>query len=157
MPRFTHIVFTLAVIYFCLGVGTPLYGTQENDPKITRKQLKQAAYGSLMRLNRAIEKNGFYKAIVALNVWRSNAIDAGIFDQAKYDAFKKQIYEKSIENSLKCIDMSLENQNFTDAKICLHAWKLRSQALGTFNQEYYDQMKDRLASAVSDQTKTNKE
>ena len=157
MPRFAHRVFVLAVIFFCLGVGTPLYGTQENDTKITRKQLKQAAYGSLMRLNRAIEKNGFYRASVALNVWRSNAIDAGIFDQAKYDAFKKQIYEKSIENSLKCIDTSLENQNFTDARICLHAWKLRSQALGTFNQEYYDQMKDRLASAVSDQTKTNKE
>ena len=157
MPRFAYKVIVLAVTLFCLDVCTPLYGAEESDTKIIRKQLKQAAYGSLMRLNRAIEKNGFYRASVALNVWRSNAIDAGMFDQTKYDAFKKQIYEKSIENSLKCIDTSLENQNFTDAKICLHAWKLRTQALGTFNQEYYDQIKERLASAVSDQTKTNKE
>ena len=157
MPRFAHRMIVLAVVLFCLDAGAPLYGTEESDTITTRKQLKQAAYGSLMRLNRAIEKNGFYRATVALNVWRSNAIDAGTFDQAKYDAFKKQIYEKSIENSLKCIETSLENQNYTDAKICLHAWKLRTQAIGTFNQEYYDQIKDRLANPVSDQTQPNKE
>ena len=140
----------LVVIFIGFGVEAPLYGTQESDTKITRKQLKKAAYNSLWRLNRAIEKYGFYSASVALNVWRSNAIDAGIFDQAQYDAFKKQIYEKSIENSLKCIETSLENQNYTDAKICLHAWKLRTQALGTFDQAYYDQIKDRLASPVSE-------
>ena len=135
MPRFAHRAFVLAVVLFCWNAGAPLYGTEENDTQLTRKELKKAAYNSLWRLNRAIEKYGFYRANVALNVWRSNAIDAGIFDQAKYDAFKKQIYEKSIENSLKCIETSLENQNYTDAKICLHAWKLRTQALGTFNQE----------------------
>jgi hypothetical protein len=150
-------VFILTVIYFGFGVGAPLYATQENDTKITRKQLKKAAYNSLWRLKRAIEKYGFYSATVALNVWRSNAIDAGIFDQAQYDAFKKQIYEKSIENSLKCFETSLENQNYTDAKICLHAWKLRTQTLGTFNQDYYDQMKDRLASTVNDPMSTNEE
>ena len=150
-------VFILAVIFSSLGVGLPLYATQENDDKITRKQLKTAAYNSLWRLKRAIEKYGFYSASVALNVWRSNAIDAGIFDQAQYDTFKKQIYEKSIENSLKCIETSLENQYYTDAKICLHAWKLRTQALGTFNQDYYNQIKDRLASPVSDQMSTEKE
>ncbi len=150
-------VFILAVLFISFGAGAPLYATQENGTKITPKQLKKAAYNSLWRLKRAIEKNGFYSASVTLNVWRSNAIDAGIFDQIQYDAFKKQIYEKSIENSLKCIETSLENQNYTDAKICLHAWKLRTQALGTFNQDYYDQMKDRLASPVSDQMSTNKE
>jgi hypothetical protein len=149
-------VFILTVIFFSFGDGAPLYATQENGTKITRKQLKKSAYNSLWRLKRAIEKNGFYSASVALNVWRSNAIDAGIFDQTQYDAFKKQIYEKSIENSLKCIETSLENQNYTDAKICLHAWKLRTQALGTFNQDYYDQMKDRLASPVRDPMGTDK-
>lgn len=150
-------VFILAVLFFNFGVGAPLYAIQENDTKITPKQLKKAAYNSLWRLKRAIEKYGFYSASVALNVWRSNAIDAGIFNQTQYDAFKKQIYEKSIENSLKCIETSLEKQNYTDAKICLHAWKLRTQALGTFNQDYYDQMKDRLASPVSDPMSTNRE
>ena len=150
-------VFILAIIFFSMGVGAPLYGTQENDTKITRKQLKKAAYNSLWRLKRAIEKSGFYNASVALNVWRSNAIDAGIFDQAQYDEFKKQIYEKSIENSLKCIELSLENQNYTDARICLHAWKLRTEALGTFNQDYYDLIKDRLASPISDPISSNEE
>jgi len=159
--RFDLRVFILAVIFFNFGVGVPLYATQEatqeNDTQITRKQLKIAAYNSLWRLKRAIEKYGFYSASVALNVWRSNAIDAGIFDQAQYDAFKKQIYENSIENSLKCIEISFENQNYNDARICLHAWKLRSQALDTFNQDYYDQIKDRLASPVNDQMGTDKE
>ena len=150
-------IFIQVVIFFSFGFNTPLYATQENDTQITRKQLKVAAYNSLWRLKRAIEKYGFYSASVALNVWRSNAIDAGIFDQAQYDAFKNQIYEKSIENSLKCIEKSLENQNYSDAKICLHTWKLRTQALGTFNPEYYDQMKERLASPVSDQMNTDKE
>jgi hypothetical protein len=129
----------------------------ENNQTITRKQLKRAAYNSLWRLQRAIEKHGFYSARVALNVWRSNAIDAGIFDQAKYDEFKKQIYQKSIENSLKCLETSILNENYNDAKICLHTWKLRSQELGTFDQGIYEQMDQRLKSSVRNQMDTPKD
>jgi hypothetical protein len=131
--------------------------TPEGTPTITRKQLKTAAYNSLWRLKKAIEKDGFYSARVALNVWRSNAVDAGLFDQAQYDEFRRQIYEKSIENSLNCFEASILNGNYKDAKICLHTWKLRTRALGTYNQEYYDQMKNRLESAVSQQIVTGKE
>jgi hypothetical protein len=131
--------------------------SQEGTPTITRKQLKTAAYNSLWRLKRAIEKDGFYSARVALNVWRSNAVDAGLFDQAQYDEFRRQIYEKSIENSLTCFEASILSGNYKDAKICLHTWKLRTQTLGTYNQEYYDQMKNRLESAVSQQIVTGKE
>jgi hypothetical protein len=141
------------VIFFGLCASA----ASENHHTITRKQLKKAAYNSLWRLQRAIEKHGFYSARVALNVWRSNAVDAGIFDQAKYDEFKKQIYQKSIENSLKCFEASILNESYNDAKICLHTWKLRSQELGTFDQGIYEQMKQRLASSISHQLDTPKD
>ena len=110
----------------------------------TPKQLKQAAYNSQWRLQRAIERDGFYSARVALNVWRSNAIDAGVFDQTKYDEFKKQIYEKSVQSNLDCFKVSLEKGNFTDAGICLYTWKSHAQELGTFDPATYEEMIMRL-------------
>lgn len=112
--------------------------------KVTSKQLKKAAYNSLWRLKRAVEKDGFYSARVALNVWRSNAIDAGLFNQSQYDEFKRQIYEKSVISNLKCFETSLVNENYTDARICLHTWKIHSEVLGTFDHAFYDEMKIRL-------------
>lgn len=106
----------------------------------TRKQLRKAAYDSQWRLQRAMERDGFYSARVALNVWRSNALDAGIFDQAKFDDFKKQIYEKSVQSNLNCFETSLEKGNFTDARICLYTWKNHAQELGTFEQKHYDDL-----------------
>jgi hypothetical protein len=122
---------------------------EENDTlKVTTKQLKRAASNSHWRLKKAIEKDGFYSARVALNVWRSNAIDAGLFDQSQYDEFKRQIYEKSVISNLNCFEMTIINENYTDARICLHTWKIHSEVLGTFDQAFYDEMKNRLKTAI---------
>lgn len=157
MHRLGITAFLLTSILLTSGINSNVDATQDEAPKITRKHLKTAAYNSLWRLKRAIEKDGFYSARVALNVWRSNAIDAGLFDQAQYAEFRRQIYEKSIENSLNCFEASILSANHKDAKICLYTWKLRTQALGTYNQEYYDQMNNRLESAVSQQIVTGEE
>jgi hypothetical protein len=116
--------------------------------QITEKQLKTAANNSLWRLKRTMEKDGYYSARVALNVWRSNAIDAGVFDQSQYDEYKKQIYEKSIHSNLQCYERSLQNENFTDARICLFTWKAHAEELGIFDQDRYERMKKKLKEAT---------
>lgn len=118
---------------------------QDTPPmQITEKQLKAAADNSLWRLKHIMEKEGYYSARVALNVWRSNAIDAGVFDPAEYDAYKKQIYEKSIQSNLRCYERSLQKNNLTDARICLFTWKAHAEELGVFDSERYKKMKEKL-------------
>ncbi len=114
------------------------------QPPITEKQLKSAANSSLWRLKYAIDKEGFYAARVALNVWRSNALDAGIFDQADYDEYKRKIYDKSIRSSLQCFEYAIQHGNLTDARICLHTWKAHSAEMGTFDPDLYEEMHKKL-------------
>lgn len=118
----------------------------QQSEKITRRQLKIAAANSLWRLKRAVERDGYYGARVALNVWRANAIEAGTFKQEQYDEYKKQIYEKSIQNSLDCFEYGLENESYTDAKRCLYTYKIRSEEIGTFDQPRYEEMNEKLKS-----------
>jgi hypothetical protein len=116
----------------------------QEPEKITRHQLKIAAANSLWRLKRAIERDGYYGARVTLNVWRSNAIEAGTFKQEEYDKYKKQIYAKSIQNSLQCFEAGIENENYSDAKICLYTYKVRSEEIGAFDKLRYEKMYERL-------------
>ena len=127
----------LAIPLCCAAQATP-------DIEASPKQLKQAAYSSLWRLKRAIERDGYYSARVALNIWRSNAIDAGIFDQKQYDDFKRQIYEKSIQSNLDCFEKALADGNTNDAEICLYTWKIHSEAIDVFDPVQYEEMKQRL-------------
>ena len=129
-----------------LLLANPIYCAAQSTPELdaSPKQLKKAAYSSLWRLQRAIERDGYYSARVALNVWRSNAIDAGIFDQKKYDDFRRQIYEKSIQSNLDCFEKALADGNTNDAEICLYTWKIHSEAIDVFDQSRYEEMKLRL-------------
>ena len=120
----------------------------EPQVQITEKQLKAAANNSLWRLKHSMDKDGFYSARVALNVWRSNAVDAGVFDQTEYDAYKKQIYEKSIRSNLQCYERSIQNKNMTDARICLFTWKAHTQELGVFDPDRYEKMEKKLKEAT---------
>ena len=134
-------------IVFSQLVGE-IQAQEEHQIQITDKHLKTAASNSLWRLKHSMEKDGYYSARVALNVWRSNAIDAGIFDQAEYDAYKNQIYEKSIQSNLKCYERSLQNENLNDARICLFTWKAHAQELGVFDPDRYKEMEKTLNSAA---------
>ncbi len=129
------------VIALMLPVKTFGETAQIEDDKARQKLLRRTADISLWRLKVVIERDGFNSARVALNIWRSNAKDAGSFDQNKFDEFKKQIYEKSVNSNLKCIEKCLMNENYTDAKICLYWWKTHSQVLDTFDPVKHDELK----------------
>ena len=82
---FSALLWAAALFFF---IGTPQAADPPRDqaspqPPITEKQLKSAANNSLWRLKYAIDKEGFYAARIALNIWRSNALDAGVFDQSR--------------------------------------------------------------------------
>ena len=115
--------------------------------KARKRELKREAALNLWRLKKSIEKDGFYAARVALNIWRSNAIDAGTFDQTQYDEFKKQLYEKSVMKTLECVEYLLEEKDFYNANMCLQTWKVHSQELGIFDQTKYDELIEKLSDA----------
>ena len=129
------------VIAFVLPVKAFGETEQVEDDKARQKLLRRTANISLWRLKVVIERDGFFSARAALNIWRSNAKDAGTFDQSKYDEFKKQIYEKSVNSNMKCIEKCMMNENYTDAEICLYWWKAHSQVLNTFDPVKHDELK----------------
>lgn len=125
---------------FLPGVVALVNAEEEQPIVVTKKQLKTAAYNSLWRLKRSIERDGYYSSRVALNVWHSNAIDAGIFKQEEYDQYKQQIFEKSIASNERCFERAVEALNYTDANKCLLTWKMHSEEIGQFEPDRYEQM-----------------
>jgi len=149
MIAFTKITNISAMLFLAIVFLMPLKaysetGQVEND-KARQKLLRRTANISLWRLKVVIERDGFNSARVALNIWRSNAKDAGTFDQIKFDEFKKQIYEKSVRSNLKCIEERIISENHTDAEKCLYWWKTHSKVLGTFDPVKYDELKKMIA------------
>ncbi len=117
------------------------------DQKSKQRMLKREAADALNRFKLRLEKEGFYSGRVALNVWRSTAIDAGTFDQELYNEYKKLLYEKSIMDSLKCYEEFILEENYHDANICLQTWRMHSKELGTYEQAEYEALKERLTEA----------
>ena len=142
LTKFTNIstIFFLAIVFLLPVKAYAETGQVEND-KARQKLLRRTANISLWRLKVVIERDGFNSARAALNIWRSNAKDAGSFDQNKFDEFKKKIYEKSVNSNLKCIEKRMMNENYTDAEICLYWWKTHSQVLDTFDPVKHDELK----------------
>ncbi len=130
------------LLIIALMLPVKAYGETEQveDDKARQKLLRKTANISLWRLKVVIERDGFNSARAALNIWRSNAKDAGTFDQSKFDEFKKQIYEKSVNSNMKCIEKCMMNENYTDAEICLYWWKTHSKVLDTFDIVEHDEL-----------------
>lgn len=120
---------------------------QNPDAKAKERMMKREAATSLYRLKRTLENEGFYSGRVALNVWRSAAMDAGTFDQEQYDEFKKQLYEKSVNDSLKCFEEFILEEDYYDANVCLQTWRMHSKELGTYDETQYEALKKKLADA----------
>ena len=117
------------------------------EEKARQKMLKIEAANAYWRLKHSLEKDAFYSGRIRLNVWRATAIEAGTFDQAQYDEIKKQLYEKSINDSMKCYEEFLREDSFHDANICLQTWRMHSKELGTYEKEKYEALKERLKQA----------
>lgn len=120
---------------------------QSPDEKAKQSMLKREAANSFWRLKRTLETEGFYASRVALNVWRSAAIDAGTFDQEQFNEFKKQLYEKSVNASLKCFEEFIVDEDYYNANVCLQTWRMHSKELGAYDEAQYEALKQKLTDA----------
>ncbi|MBW2412459.1 MAG: hypothetical protein JRF72_21880 [Deltaproteobacteria bacterium] len=117
---------------------------QTKEEKARQRMLDREAANALWRLKKALKEDGFYSGRVRLNVWRVAAIEAGKFDPDTYEAFKKQLYEKSVHDSLKCFEYFLEQNSRHDANMCLQTWKMHAQEIGIFDEPTYQALVKRL-------------
>lgn len=144
----------VAVLVALLIAMGGLAGAEEKTKEaLSSRELKKAAYDSLWRLKRAMERDGFYSSRVALNVWRSNAVDAGIFDAEEYAEFERQIYQKSIQHSIRCFEYAVEKARTLEARICLHTWKTHSEAVDEFDPERYENLQKKLSALIEETAK----
>ena len=120
------------------------------EEKARQKMLKLEAANAFWRLKNSLEKDAFYCTRIRLNVWRSAAMEAGTFDQAQYDEFKQQLYENSVNASMKCYEEFIFEENFYDANICLQTWRMHSKELGTYDKNQYEALKEGLKQAKAD-------
>ena len=119
---------------------------QARTEKDTQRVLKLEAANALWRLQHALKEEGFYSARVRLNVWRAATLDAGTFDPAKYEEYKKQIYEKSVNDSLKCFEYYIEQNSYPDASMCLQTWKMHASEIDQFDESTYQELVKQLDS-----------
>ncbi|QTA89514.1 hypothetical protein [Desulfonema magnum] len=111
------------------------------NPWQTEEQLLKRSRDSFRRLQKAVRRDGFNSAICALNIWRSNSIDAGVFDQVKYDDFKKHIYKKSVAEILAWFKVCIREKWAKDADFWMRVYSVRSNTINAFDQALYDKMK----------------
>lgn len=148
--RFFSIAAALVSVLLLVSLATPQQESEKDlDQQAKQRMLKREAADALYRLKYRLEKEGFYSGRVALNVWRSTAIDAGTFDPDQYNEFKRQLYEKSINESLKCFEEFILEEYYYDANVCLQTWRMHAKELGTYDQAEYEALKKRLTDARS--------
>jgi hypothetical protein len=139
-------------IAICFWVGFTLaqssvsiaIAEETKEEKARQRMLNRETVNALWRLKKALKEDGFYSGRVRLNVWRVAAIEAGKFDPDKYAEFKKQLYEKSVNASLKCFEYFIEQNSHHDANMCLQTWKMHSKEIGLFDEPTYQELVRRL-------------
>ena len=140
----------LLTVLLMVSVASP---QEQSKPELdqTKKQrmLEVEAADALWRFKSKLEKEGFYSGRVALNIWRSTAIDAGTFDLDQYNEFKKQLYEKSVNDSLRCFEEFIMEEDYYDANVCLQTWRMHSKELGSYDQAQYEALKKKMTDARS--------
>ncbi len=146
--KYFNITVALLLVLLLAHLAFPQDKTEQSpDEKARQQMLEREAASALRRLKRSMEKDGFYSGHVALNIWRSTAIDAGTFDQTKYNEYKTQLYEKSANDSLRCFEGFLLEEDFFNANFCLQTWRMHSKELGTYDQAEYEAFQKKLAEA----------
>ena len=146
--KYLNITAALLLVLLLAPCAIPQDKTEQRpDEKARQQMLEREAANALRRLKRSMEKDGFYSGHVALNIWRSTAMDAGTFDEAQYDEFKTQLYEKSVNDSLRCYEEFFLEEDFYNANFCLQSWRMHSKELGTYDQAEYEVFKTQLEDA----------
>lgn len=147
-PTYLNITAALLLVLLMAPLAIAQDKTRQSPDEIARqKMLKREASVALQRLKRSMKKDAFYSGRVALNVWQSTAVDAGTFDQAQYDKFKTQLYEKSVNDSIRCFEETLLEEDFYNANFCLQTWRMHSKELGTYDQDDYEVYLKKMADA----------
>jgi hypothetical protein len=114
-------------------------------PWETERERRRRAANSLWRLKRAIRRDGYFSARVALNIWRCNAEDAGGFDEEQYEKFKKAIYRNSLDNTLKWFKICIRQRWINEARYCRRLYYFQSHEISAFDPEQYARMAQRIA------------
>ncbi len=109
---------------------------QEPDQKLLAMAEK-----SFRLLKKAAVNDGFSSALAALNMWRSNAQDAGVFDQAVYEDFKKKIYQKSINDDILWFEKYVKEGWIDETIFMGKLYYYKSNVINVFDQAQYDYMK----------------
>jgi hypothetical protein len=136
----------LICLFFMLVGTSGASAEQAKAEDAKQRVLNQEAANALWRLQNALKTEGFYSGRVRLNVWRAAAVDAGKFDPAKYNEFKKQLYEKSVDDSLKCFEYFIEQNSPHDANMCLQTWKMHAKEINRFDEPTYQELVKQLDS-----------
>ena len=151
LHKYLNITTALLLVLLMATFVTAQDNTEQTPDETARQQmLKREADNAFRRLKRSMEKDAFYSGRVALNIWRSTAMDAGTFDQTQYDEFKTQLYEKSVNDSLRCFEEFILEEDFYNAKFCLQTWRMHSKELGTYDQDKYEAFQEKLADAKAE-------
>jgi len=115
-------------------------------PEIQRqRELERDSAVNLSLAKKSIQDDAFYNAKVALNVWKSSAIEAGNFDQKAYDELRKQLYDKSLRDNLRCIEISISHRDAQNANQCLKIYRLHAAEIGSFDPKRYEELRERIA------------
>jgi len=127
-------------------VQTPRPPATPLSPEIQRqRELERDSAVNLSLAKKSIQDDAFYNAKVALNVWKSSAIEAGNFDQKAYDELRKQLYDKSLRDNLRCIEVSIVHRDAQDANQCLKIYRLHATEIGSFDPKRYEELRERIA------------
>ncbi len=141
-------IIRLKVIYRIISLLILFIAISDTNAQImpwqTEEHLQKSEAQSLAQLKKSLKEDGFSSAMGSLNVWRSNAKDAGTFDQAVYDDFRKQIYHKSIDNILKWFEACLKEGWVDEANFCCKIYSFKSNAIDSFDQMKYEEMGRRI-------------
>ncbi len=117
---------------------------QKTSSQANKEELKKEAALNLFRLKRSIEKDGFYNARIALNIWHSSALTAGTFDQALYDQLKVQLYEKAMADSLSCYQYFMQLKDYNNAKTCMLIWRSHAKEIDRYDPSGYQKLQEGL-------------
>jgi hypothetical protein len=145
--------FTMALLLFGAAAGsgygqagrtTPAPAPPQTQPDARQKELEREAAVNLSVARKSIQDDAFYNARVTLNVWKISALDAGTFDPKTYEELRKQLFDKSVRDNLRCIESSIARRDAVNANQCLRIYQLHSQEIGSFDARKFEELKNRV-------------
>lgn len=142
-PATRYTVFTIAVLLLLQPItSAQQHAVPESQDAAYQKALEKEAALNLYRLKRSIEKDGFYSARIALNIWQRTSTDAGTFDPVLYEELKTRLYEKAMADSLACYQYFIRIKDANNAKTCMLIWKSQAKEIDRYDPEVYQELQE---------------